>query len=328
MAQETNLASIKAIAEWLRAHDDIAIVTHVFPDGDALGSSLALMMGLKELGKRAFVCDRDAVPAYLHLLPYWETVALPDQLPFAPRAVIAVDCADAARMGTAGELFSSGIDTALIDHHVTNSAAITPALVDSQASASGVLVYQVLTELGVSLNRDMAVCLYSAISTDTGNFNFSNTTPEALIAAAECVKQGIDVSDLSFRLFRMRTAGRTRLLGRALSRVEYVENGQIAVLRLTRADFEECGAQDADTEGVVNFGIDTEGTEVAILATERVGNTKFSLRSRSRVDVAQIAASLGGGGHCRAAGITINLPLEEAVQKVLTACVAALHAAN
>ena len=323
MAQETNLASIKAIAEWLRAHDDIAIVTHIFPDGDALGSSLALMMGLKELGKRAFVCDRDAVPAYLHLLPCWETVVLPDQLPFAPRAVIAVDCADAARMGSAGDMFSSGIDTALIDHHVTNSAAITPALVDSKASASGVLVYQVLTELGISLNRDMAVCLYAAISTDTGNFNFSNTTPEALIAAAECVKQGIDVSDLSFRLFRMRTAGRTRLLGRALSRVE---NGQIAVLRLTRSDFEECGAQDADTEGVVNFGIDTEGTEVAILATERVGSTKFSLRSRSRVDVAQIAASLGGGGHCRASGITINLPLEEAVQKVLDACLQAVRA--
>lgn len=326
MAQETNPTSIKAICEWLRAHDDIAIVTHVFPDGDALGSSLALMMGLKTLGKRAFVCDRDPVPAYLHLLPDWETVAAPDHFPFEPKAAIAVDCADAARMGPAGILFEAGIDTAVIDHHVTNSTTITPALVNSEASASGVLVYQVLCELGVSLNRDMATCLYSAISTDTGNFNFSNTTPEALLAAAECVKQNIDVSDLSYRLFRMRTEGRTRLLGRALSRVEYLENGQIAVLRLTRADFEECHAQDADTEGVVNFGIDTEGVEIAFLATERADSTKFSLRSRSRVDVAQIAASLGGGGHSRAAGVTLPLPLEEAVEKVLTACQNALHA--
>ena len=326
MAQETNLASIKAIAEWLRSHDDIAIVTHVFPDGDALGSSLALMMGLETLGKRAFVCDRDAVPAYLDLLPRWESVVAPDRFPFPPRAVIAVDCADAARMGPAGDLFDGRLDAAVIDHHVTNSTTITPALVNSQASASGVLVYQVLTELGVPLNRDIATCLYSAISTDTGNFNFSNTTPEALIAAAECIKQGIDVSDLSFRLFRMRTAGRTRLLGRALNNIEYVEDGQIAVLRLTLNDFAECHAQDADTEGVVNFGIDTEGAEIAILGTERVGSTKFSLRSRSRVDVAQIAASLGGGGHCRAAGVTLMLPLEEAVQKVLAACVQAIRA--
>jgi len=326
MAQETNLTNVKALAEWLRSHDDIAIVTHVFPDGDALGSSLALMMGLHALGKHAFVCDRDAVPAHLHLIPKWETVAAPDKLPFTPRAVIAVDCADAARMGTAGELFSAGVDTAVIDHHVTNSTTITPALVDSAASASGVLIYGVLTELGVSLTKEMATCLYIAISTDTGNFNFSNTTPEALIAAAECIKQGIDVSDLSFRLFRMRAAGRTRLLGRALNNIEYVEDGQIAVLRLTLNDFAECHAQDADTEGVVNFGIDTEGAEIAILGTERVGSTKFSLRSRSRVDVAQIAASLGGGGHCRAAGVTLMLPLEEAVQKVLAACVQAIRA--
>ena len=325
MASERKMSSANAVAEWLRAHDDIAIVTHIMPDGDALGSSLALMHALTAMGKRAFVCDRDEVPGYLHMLPGQETVVKPDALPFVPQAVIAVDCADEGRMGTAGELMKAGVPCAVIDHHETNETEIIPALVDGEASASGVLVHDILQKLGVMITPEIALCLYAAIATDTGNFSFSNVNPDALNAVADCLRAGVDVADLSFRLFRMKSAGRTKLLGRALNGIEYLENGQIALICLRRSDFAECGANDSDTEGIVNFGIDTEGAEVAILAVERVGSTKFSLRTRNRINAAQIAAAMGGGGHSRAAGVTLQLPLDEAVERVVSAFVKAVR---
>lgn len=319
MRAERNREKTKAIAQWLNSHDDIAIITHIMPDGDALGSSLALMHALNGLGKRAFVCDRDEVPGHLRMLPGWETVTTPDALPYPPMAVISVDCADEGRMGTAGTLMQGDIAKAVIDHHETNKTEIVPALVDGKEAASGVLVMDVLKELGAEITPEIAVCLYVAISTDTGNFSFSNTTPEALGAVGECLKAGVDVSDLSYQLFRMKSQGRTKLLGRALNGIEYLIDGQIALIRLKRSDFAECGAMDSDTEGIVNYGIDTAGAEVAILAVERVGSTKFSLRTRERVSAAQVAASMGGGGHARAAGVTLQLPLNEAVDQVVSA---------
>ncbi len=328
MATVRNRAKTKAIAEWLIHNDDIAVITHIMPDGDALGSSLALMHALNAMGKRAFVCDRDEVPGYLHLLPGWETVVRPDALPFPPKAVIAVDCADEGRMGTAGSLMTADIPCAVIDHHETNQTTVAPSLVDGEASASGVLVLDVLREMGAEITLPIAQCLYAAISTDTGNFSFSNVTPDALTAVAECLKTGLDLADMSFRLFRMKSRGRTKLLGRAINGIEYLEDGQIALIRLKRSDFAECGANDSDTEGIVNFGIDTEGAEVAILAVERVGSTKFSLRTREKINAAQVAASMGGGGHSRAAGVTLQLPLNEAVEQVLGAFTAAVREAR
>ena len=250
---------------------------------------------------------------------------MPDALPYPPKAVIAIDCADEGRMGTAGSLMQSDLPKAVIDHHETNKTEIVPALVDGESSASGVLVLDVIRELGAEITKEIALCLYAAISTDTGNFSFSNTTPEALQAVAECLKAGIDVSDMSYQLFRKKTQGRTKLLGRALNGIEYLEDGQIALIRLRRADFAECGAADSDTEGIVNFGIDTAGAEVAILAVERVGSTKFSLRTRERVSASQVAATMGGGGHARAAGVTLQLPLNEAVEQVLAAFIKAVN---
>lgn len=325
MAPEKTPTKRKLMAEWLKSHDDIALVTHISPDGDTLGSALALMHALNAMGKRAVVCNRDEMPGYLKFLPGWEQIVTPDALPFPPKAVLAVDCADEARMGSAIGLIKEGVDAAVIDHHETNRMAFTPAWVEGEEAATGVLVQSLLSELGLLMTSDMAMCLYAAIASDTGNFNFGNTTPEALCAAAECLKAGFDLADLSFRLFRMRSQGRTRLLGRALNGIEYLEDGRIALIRLKKSEFAEYGAIDSDTEGVVNFGIDTEGVEVAILAVERTGSTKFSLRSRNYVNVAQAAAALGGGGHSRAAGVTLQLPMDEAVEQVLSAMVKAVR---
>lgn len=326
MTPERNRKTTEAIAEWLRSHDDVAVITHAHPDGDALGSSLALMHALKAMGKRAFVCNSDPTPDYLSMLPGHETVVPPDALPFAPQAVVAVDCADASMMGAAGKVMASASAKAVIDHHETNKTGIVPALVDSRASAAGELVYEVLLALNAGLTPEIALCLYVAISTDTGNFSFSNTTPEALIAVSECLKTGFDLAKTNERLFRIKTPERTKLLGRALNGAEYLEGGKIALLRLRRSDFAECGAQDADTIGIVNYGIDSEGAEAAILAVERGESTKFSLRARAPINAAQIAAEMGGGGHARAAGVTLALPFDEAVSQVLAAFRSAVQA--
>ncbi len=317
MDSEKRTARIKSVAQWLREHDDIAVITHIQPDGDALGSSLALMHALRSMGKRAFVCDQHIVPDYLKLLPGSDEVVSPDSIPFAPRAVLSVDCADEGRAGTAGALVTADMPLAMIDHHETNPADFPAALVDGEASASGVLVHEVLRAADVPLTKDIALCLYVAIVTDTGNFSFSCTNPEALIAVSDCLRTGLDVADLSYRLFRMKSAPRTRLLGRALDGMEYLADGQLALIRVFQKDFDECGAKSADTEGIVNFGIDTEGTEISVLAVEKPDGVKFSLRSKEKINVAQAVNALGGGGHARAAGVMIRQGMDKAVPMVL-----------
>lgn len=310
---------INSLAALLTQAQGIVLVCHVAPDGDTLASALALRYALTCRGKRCEVVCQDPVPELYHFLPEAGSVLPPEQLEMEPELLLAVDVADAARMGRAGGLVHRAQRVACIDHHVTNSGLGEVAVVDPGAPATGLMVLRVLDALGIPLDRPLATCLYTAISTDTGNFSFSNTCPEAFEAAARCLAAGIDLSELSYLLFRRKKRAQTLLLGRALGSLKFLDGGRLALITLTLEDFEACGAGGADTEGIVNYGIDTEGVVVAVIAQEREGMTKFSLRSRERVDVARIAASLGGGGHVRAAGVTLALPLDAAIERVLSA---------
>ena len=163
----------------------------------------------------------------------------------------------------------------------------------------------------------MAVCLYVSIATDTGNFSFGSTTARTFACAAKCMEAGVPIAELSEHLFRSRSQAKTRLIGRALDNIRY-ENG-VAILRLTKKDFAECGATLADTENLVNYGIETQGIRLAMMAIERDAGTRFSLRGKGEVDVSRIAQRFGGGGHPCAAGATVNLPMDEAIEAVLRA---------
>ena len=323
MAAKTD---VMAVAGWLRAHDNIAIITHLHPDGDALGSSLAMALALKALGKRAFVCCQDPVPDFLSVLPEQTLIVLPEAVPFEPECVLCVDCAAPSRFGRAACLLTAGRPVACIDHHETNTLTGCEAgLVDAKAAASGELVYALIDELGVTLTRGMAVCLYTAISTDTGSFAFSCTTGACLRVTARCVEAGIDIDELNYVLFRRRSAARTKLLGRALTGMTYELDGRAALLRLRKEDFDLCGATMADTESIVNYGINTAGVDAAVLAVEQGDSVKFSLRSRGKVNVAQLVVPLGGGGHDRASGLTLeNVPFDEAVARVMDALAEAM----
>ncbi len=320
------MTTSRDVAEWLRRHDDLLILTHMHPDGDALGSSLALCLMLESLGKRAAVCCQDGCPNYLGVLPAQSRLHLPESVPFTPKALVCVDLSVADRLGRAAFLLDQGLPVCCVDHHEQPALSVEVMLVRPQAAASGELIDEIRRALAVPLTRDMALCLYVAISTDTGNFAFSCTTPDALRAVAECVETGIDIDKMNYELFRKRSIPRTKLLGRALEGMTFPCAGKIALMTLRAGDFAACGAVMADTEGIVNFGVNAEGVLAAILAVQQGCQVKFSLRSRGAVNVAALLRPLGGGGHERAAGLTLEGNFDACVERVLVAVREAVEA--
>ncbi len=317
----TNRVSIRALADWLRQRDDIVLLGHVAPDGDAVGSCLALARALRAMGKRAVVCLPEGVPLLYASLPGAEAVVpTGDPLPFMPRAALAVDVSEAPRMGEAGlKLFDGCEHRAALDHHNTNPGFGQLCMLDGEAAAAGELAVDLIDALGVQLDAAMAECLFVAISTDCGQFSYSNTRPQTFRAAARCAETGIEIDRITEALYRTRTRGRTRLLGLALSTLEISPDGELAWSRVTLDMLRRAEAQREDKEGIVNYLMEMEGVRVAVLAEEKGPNeTKFSLRSEAPINVAtDIAAPLGGGGHDRAAGINMAEPLEPALARVL-----------
>ena len=309
------------IANWLKEHDRVAILTHLHPDGDALGASIALTLALRGMGKQAFACCQDGAPDFLSMLPTAGNLFPPESIPFEPKAVICVDCAVQNRFGRAAALIRPGLPLACVDHHLAGDIPASPALIDPKAAAAGELVGEVIEALGAPLEGDLALCLYVAVATDTGNFSFDCTTPQCLTLTARCLEAGLDLNELNYRLFRRRSAARTMLLGRALNGIEFSEGGRLALLRVRRGDFDACGAMNADTEGIVNFGIDAAGVDIALLAVELegAGGVKFSARSKGEINVAAMLAPLGGGGHAKAAGLTLEADFNDAVAAVMDA---------
>ena len=312
--------TIDALAEWLRKQEDIVLLGHVSPDGDAAGSALAVWHALRALGKRAVVCLPGGVPKLYANLPGAEGVLDSDSaLPFEPMTALAVDVSDPPRLGEAGKrLFERCACQAALDHHATNPGFGQLYALDGDAAAVGELALELIEAMKVALTRQMAECLFVAISTDSGHFNYSNTRPGTLEAAAKCVAAGIDVAGITRELYRTRTRGRTKLMGLVLSGLETSPDGRMAWARLTEDMLQKAGAIREDNEGIVNYLLEIEGVRFAALAEQRGDKTKFSLRSIAPLDVARnIALPLGGGGHDCAAGVTLDMDMESALQKVL-----------
>ena len=315
-----NPVTIDGLAAWLSARDDVLLLGHVNPDGDAVGTALGLWRALRALGKRAAVCLPGGMPKLYGWLPGADAaLATGDPLPFAPKTALAVDVSDLPRLGDAGRTaFQACPERAALDHHGTNEGFGDVCCVDGGAAACGELAIDLIDALGAPLDREMAECLFVAVSTDCGQFNFSNTRPETFRAAARCAEAGIDIAGITERLYRTRTLGRTRLLGIVLNGLEISGDGRIAWARLTEEMLARAGATREDNEGIVNYLLEIDGVRCAVLAEQRGEKTKFSLRSKAPVDVARdIAAHFGGGGHNRAAGCTLDEAMEPALEKVL-----------
>lgn len=323
-----NRATIVEIAKWLKERDHFALFGHVSPDGDAAGSCIATALMLNALGKRAFVVLPGGLPGMYAGFDCTASIVQPgERAPFEPECAVSIDVSDRARLGDGEALFNACTESAMIDHHATNSGFGDVYFIDAEAAACGEIIVKLIQEAGVSLTREMAQWLFIAISMDSGHFSFSNTRPETLEAAAETLKAGIDVSQITEKLYRSRTRARTQLLGTVLSGLKTSEDGRMAWARLTRAMLEETGARREDAEGIVNYLNEIDGVEFACLAEERENGTKFSLRTKSTLDVAaQVAIPFGGGGHAKAAGCTLVLPMDQALECVLGQAQAALKA--
>lgn len=307
----------------LTQNNSFLIVGHVNPEGDSLGSSLALALGLKKLGKKEVcVLSRDRVPEVLQFLPSSKTVR---QKPTRRKydVVILVDCNEIVRTGFEG---FNAEHTVIIDHHVLPADAgtsefynsLSASLIDTHAAAAGLLVYKVLIALDVPMDKNIATNLYTAILTDTGGFRYSNASSESLKAASRLVEAGAKPWEISKEVYESAPYKAIKLLGLSLSTVE-ADNG-IVWMTTTRDMLKKTGTSAEDCEDYVNYPRKVKGVEVAVFFREdRENQYKLSLRSKGRVDVQKIAKSFGGGGHAAAAGCKVSGTLKEVQDKVFRA---------
>lgn len=316
----------EAIARMIRDAQRIAICSHINPDGDTLGSAAAMRLALIKMGKDPVLFCDGKVPDQLSFLPGIEEMRIPDETEESFDLLLAVDVSDIRRLGNGEKLIRKSLHTAQIDHHPTNPLFMEENSVDGDAPASCILIREQIAALGLEIDSDMAVCLYTGISTDTGNFAFASTNAECFEIMSELMGHDLPLAKLNRILFRERAKPQVLLMGRALNSLCYYENGQIAVMKLTQRDFEECGALSEHADTLVNFGLDTIGTRMAMLAREgEDGTIKFSLRAKEPDCVSDIAQQFGGGGHPQAAGITMYGKLDETAGSVLDALIHKLN---
>lgn len=311
--------ALQNIAAHIRGNDGFTIIAHVSPDGDTLGSSLALWHTLRRMGKKAQVVCEDPVPYRYAFLPGVDDIIKPVTAQIYANA-IAVDCADRGRMGKGVRLFDAALHSICIDHHVTNLGFAQLSAVDGHAAATGELMYSLVLELLKAFDAPIASCLYVAILTDTGGFAYSNTTPATYRICGALVEAGADNVEIDRRINRSHLFGEKKLLGLVLSKMSLHHGGMICISSVSREDMALCGFTSADSEGIVEHIRDIAGVEAAALVRETPmsGGCKISLRSKYLIDVSEIAAQMGGGGHAHAAGYSDADRLDVACARALS----------
>ncbi len=302
-------------AAYLLSRDSFAIVTHRRPDGDTLGSAALLCRGLRQLGKTAYVLENPEITPRYAFLHEGLTKAAAD----AADTVIAVDVASPDMLADAFRCLEGSIDLR-IDHHRTATDFTPDALVDGAAAACGQILYDVLTEMGVSLDVPMANALYTAISTDTGCFRYANTQSHTFEVAAACAKVSPDLYQLNQTLFDTNSLAKLKLQGWLVEHALFLADGQIAICALPLETEKALGLTEDDLENVSGFPRSIAGVKIAATLRESAdGLIKLSVRAVPGYDAGAICAKFGGGGHRGAAGANMRLSMDEAVQAVIAA---------
>src|SRR3989441_3496391 len=313
---QTTASDLAAVAEAIREHDRFVLTTHENPDGDALGSLLAANLALEQLGKDTImVLHGDApLPVEYGFMPLGDLQRRwPDDV--AERVLLAVDCANESRIADP-EVLGRVLLSINVDHHHDNTRFGRINLVVADASSSGEVLRDLFRELGVELTSDIAEALYIALVTDTGRFQYTNTTPKALRLAAELVEAGADVHRVFQGVYESVQFAKLKLLARALERAQVVEGGRIVVSYLVRDDFVEVGAVEHYAEGLIDYLRAVEGSELVVFIREPPQSEGPRHRVRLRasldeVDVSRIARLSGGGGHRQAAGFSSEDSIDE-----------------
>ncbi|MBR7025348.1 MAG: bifunctional oligoribonuclease/PAP phosphatase NrnA [Selenomonadaceae bacterium] len=307
------LITLKEAAEKIKAANKILITAHVQPDGDAIGSTLALMQMLQSLGKPAQIFIDDTVRKNLHALPHFEGIRRPvDGEKFDADLMIVLDTS-IDRLGNVKNLTDAPILN--IDHHVTNKGEGVELYVETKAAATCEIVFKLARELDATITPEIATCLYTGLATDTGFFQFSNTRAETLAVASELIRCGVSPNFISEQL-ESKSLAEVRGLSAALNSLKMFYGDKVAGMILDHATAKTFDS----TEGFIDEIRVIETVDVAFLITEKAPNfCRVSMRSKG-VDVSKIAAKLGGGGHIRAAGCTLKTTLDEA-EKILVAAI-------
>ncbi len=319
-------------AELISRHEHIGIISHFRPDGDAIGSTLALGLALMEQGKRVSLYNQDGVPQRFAFLPGAELVEkLPadKRLPQGISLLIAVDTGDVKRLGDeARSFFESAPETVNIDHHGTNPGYAGLNIVEGGAAACGCVLMNIFAEFGWPLTPAIAAALYAAISTDTGSFQYSSTTPQVMRQGAQLIEAGVNVADINRQLYQEVAPDTIAVQREVLNNICFEAGGAISHYSMTAACKEALGVDLEATKDLVDIIRVIAGVKVAAIFEEvEGGRIRISLRSKdARVNVAEIAALFGGGGHAMASGIRMRGELAEVRSRVLSALVNALPA--
>ena len=306
---------LSQVVELIERKQRFMITSHVRPDGDGLGSGLALYCILKRLGKQADVVLRDRVPPAYTVLPGSDLVLVQPDVTDAYDAAFIIECSDVERPGLPSLRNQFVVN---IDHHSTTVPFGDINWIDSTAAAVGEMIYNLCKALGVEVTKDIAECIYTALLTDTGSFHFSNTTERTLKIASELVRCGVEPARISQALFYSYPFSRIRLLGMVLSTIERDESGRIAWITLDRETTCQAEASEEESDGIVNHALSIDEVEaVAFFKELATGVYRVSLRSKGKSNVAKVAETFGGGGHRNAAGCRIEGSFEDIRRRVI-----------
>ncbi len=308
--------TLDSIKEEILNAKDIVILTHEMPDGDAVGSSLAVYNGLKQLGKTADVIIPE-YPKNFSFLPGAKEIKKEGKDTSYDLAIV-LDCSDIKRLNGFANYFERANKTINIDHHGVNTMFADLNFVNPVAPACAQILVTVLEYLGVEIQKEIGTCLVAGIITDTGGFKYQGVTAETFEFAASLLNKGVNISEVYRKVFQVITKEAFELRKVAINRLEFFENGKISFTYTTKKDEEDIHTSTGDHEGIVELGRDLEGVEVSIYLREIDNGYKASLRSTEYVNVADICLLFGGGGHVKAAGCNLQMSLEQAKEKIIS----------
>ena len=300
MTTATEVSVRARIAGEIRRRQRFVLSSHVRPDGDAIGSQLAMAFALWQLGKDVRLVNRDPPPTPMMVFPGVPKIEVASTIEDPGDAVIVMECGELSRTGVEG--FERGF-VINIDHHLGNTGYGTLNWFDSSAAACGEMVFDLVRELGVELTPEIATHVYIAILTDTGSFHYSNISPRTFDVCRQCVEAGVDPPAIAGAIYDSNSLGRLKLFGAVLSKMELDASGHVATVYVDRKLAKDCGGTYEDTEGIVNLPLTVKDIEaVAFFKEAGPDDWRVSLRSKGEVDVNAIAKEFGGGGHKNASG--------------------------
>lgn len=308
---------IKLLAEKLKKGNRYAIFTHIRPDGDTIGSAVALCLALRKLGKYAQIFSSDTVPEKFEILP--EVKSIKNSLDGEYDVFVAVDCSDIARTGVFANDFAKHKNTFVVDHHVSNDGYGKVTYMRDTASNCENM-YDLIISMGVTLDVDIATALLLGLSTDTGNFSHKGVGENPFYIASKLTAVGADINKIHYEMFKKQSKSRAKLHGIVMSKIRYFLNDELGIISIFRNDFSSTGADPSDTEGFIDFLMNVDSVKVGICIMETKDKTfKISFRSKG-IDVNEIAGVFGGGGHVLASGCMLNGYYEDVVDRLVYAC--------